>query len=223
MNKNNKGGAKVNVNMFNDHKILGKIFADANKKMDTAIERFKESLIDFQVSKINIGYIGNLKIQGGGKISDLAELTLENRVFTIVVHDKSKISIITKTIEQMRKLNASQGGDKNTLKVTIPDPTDERRNEVIKEMKEFARQYNDQINTIRRDYIALIEKEYKPKDQKKKDNKKKNDSDENSGGGISEDELKSAKAIIEQIKDKNLDLITSFANKWEEDIKKALK
>ena len=108
------------------------------------------------------------------------------------------------------------------LDVTIPDPTEEVRERFIKDMKEHGRQYLDQINNIRRDSISAIEKEYKPKEQKKKDNKKK-DSDDNSSSGISEDEMKNAKAIVEQIKDKNLDIINSLTTKWEQDIRKAVR
>lgn len=222
MNKNKSGGGKVNVNFFNDHEILSKIFSEINKKMDGAVAKFSESLVDFQVAKIHIGYIGNLRLIGGnGKISDFATLTLEARTFTIKVEDKSKIQPITKTIEQSRGLTVTQGGDKNTLKVTIPDPTEELRDRFIREMKEHGRQYLDQINNIRRDGIASIEKEYKAKEQKKKDNKKKDSSE--SGGGISEDELKTAKVIVDQIKDKNLDTINNLMNKWEQDIKKAIR
>jgi ribosome recycling factor len=222
MNKNKSGGGKINVNFFNDHEILSKIFADLNKKMDNAITKFSESLIDFQVAKVHIGYIGNLKlITGAGKVSDFATLTLEARTFMIKIEDKSKIQAITKTIEQFRSLTVSQGNDKNTLKVTIPDPTEELREKFIKDMREHGRQYLDQINNIRRDSITAIEKEYKAKEQKKKD--KKDSGKDSSGGGISEDEMKTAKTIVEQIKDKNLETINNLMNKWEQDIKKAVK
>ena len=223
MNKNKSGSSRINMNLFNDHEILSLIFKDINKKIDSAVAKFSESLVDFQVAKIHIGYIGNLKlITGAGKISDFTTLTLEARTFTIKVEDKSKIQPITKTIEQFRGLTVSQGEDKNTLKVTIPNPTEELREKFIRDMKEHGRQYLDQINNIRRDSITAIEKECKAKEQKKKDNKRK-DSESGSINGISEDEVKSAKAIVEQIKDKSLDLINSFMVKWEHDIIKAVK
>jgi ribosome recycling factor len=222
MNKNKNSSGKINLNLFNDHAILSTIFKDINKKMDNAITKFSESLLDFQVAKVHIGYIGNLKlITGAGKVSDFATLTLEARTFTIKVEDKSKIQPITKTIEQFRGLTVSQGGDKNTLKVTIPDPTEELRERFIKDMKEHGRQYLDQINNIRRDCISMIEKECKAKEQKKKD--KKDSGKDSSSSGISEDEMKTAKTIVEQMKDKNLETINSLMNKWEQDIKKAIK
>ena len=222
MNKNKSGGGKININLFNDHAILSKIFADLNKKMNNAIEKFSESLLDFQVAKVHVGYIGNLKLRtGAGNISDFATIILNARTFKIKVEDKSKIQAIIKTVEEARSLTVSKMSDRE-LDVTIPDPTEEVRERFIKDMKEHGRQYLDQINNIRRDSISAIEKEYKPKEQKKKDNKKK-DSDDNSSSGISEDEMKNAKAIVEQIKDKNLDIINSLTTKCEQDIRKAVR
>lgn len=200
-------GSKVNINAYRDDPILSKIFTDYETKGKNAIAKYKEDLNNYQVSKLNIGYMGNIYIDSSHstRISHIANVSLENRTFYIAVNEPKKyLNTIIKAILQEKKLNASLGDEKNIVKVTIPDSTEERRNEVIKEMKARADEYKMQINNIRRDVISDLDKQKKNK-------------------AVSEDAHKTAKNIIDSLKDQYLAEIDILCIKQESDIRKAIK
>lgn len=200
------GKTKINLNLYKENKCLCEVFEDFEKRFNNLLGKYKDDLDSFQVSRINIGYIGNLCVDGENskQISKIANCNIESRTFVITVHDKKNVNSVIKTIEQMRGLNASQGEQKNIIKVVIPDPTEDRREQVIKEMKLRVEEYKNQIQNIRRDLINDLEKKKKSK-------------------VLSEEDLKTGKNILESLKENSLyDLEDLFA-KQERDIRKALK
>jgi ribosome recycling factor len=217
MNKGKSSGAKLKDNMFKDHEVLNKIFTDFSKKIDSICVKCEEDLLSFQVTKINQGYIGNLFLHdGSGIISSVASISLENRTFSLVVHEKNKISSVTTTIEKARGLSVSKDG--NVLRIIIPDPTEERREKVIKEMNEHSLRYITQINSDRSKVIDIL----KDIESKQKQNKKKKDSSSDAFG-VSEDDLKKAKELVEQIKNEKLEKLNASLTRHGSDIKKGAK
>lgn len=202
----NKNKSKINLNLYKDKEVLYSIFEEFNKKKQNLIDHYKEDLDSFQVSRINAKYIGNLYVDGDSskQISKIANINIENRTFIITVHDKKNVNPIIKTIEVMRSLSASLGENKNIVKVTIPDPTEERREHVIKEMKIRTEDYKTNIQNIRRDLLNDLEKKKK-------------------GKLITEDELKQGKNILESLKEDGLGEIDDLFSKQEKDIRKAIK
>jgi ribosome recycling factor len=202
----NKQKAKINLNLYKDNQTIYSVFEEFNKRFENLLTHFKEDLDSFQVSRVNPKYIGNLFCDGdhSKQISKIANISIENRTFIITVHDKKNVNPIIKTIEQMRCLNASLGDQKNVIKVVIPDPTEERREHVIKEMKIKTEDYKAQIQNFRRDLLADLEKKKKAK-------------------VITEDDLKTGKNILESLKENALIDLEDLFSKQERDIRKAIK
>jgi ribosome recycling factor len=214
MNKNKSSGAKINKNVFVNHPVFGKILSDFEKRITFCFQKMEEELLSFQVTKINLGYIGNIHIASANtKVSDLANLSLENRTFTLIVHDKTKISQVSKSIENERNLVVSQGNEKNILKISIPDPTEEQRTRVAKEMRSACEKYIQQVNNIRTEVLKECDKLEKAQ----KDAKKKKDAA--SSLGISDDEIKMFINLVNQTKDEKIQLMENLLNKQEKDIK----
>jgi ribosome recycling factor len=202
----NKQKEKINLNLYKDNKVLFSVFEEFNKKFENLLNYFKEDLESFQVSRLSPKYIGNLFCDGdqSKQISKIANISIENRTFIITAHDKKNANPIIKTIEQMRSLNASLGDQKNIVKVVIPDPTEERREYVIKEMKIRTEDYKGQIQNFRRDLLNDLEKKKKAKT-------------------ITEDDFKTGKKILESLKENALIDLDELFSKQERDIRKAIK
>jgi ribosome recycling factor len=202
----NKQKTKINLNLYKDNKSLYSIFEEFSNKFNNLLIHFKEDLDSFQVSRVNIKYIGNLYCDGdqSKQINKIANITIENRTFFLTVHDKKNVNLIIKTIENFRSLNPSIGDAKNIVKVVIPDPTEERREHVIKEMKQRTEEYKNQIQNFRRDLLSDLEKKKKSKI-------------------ITEDDLKTGKNILESLKENAIIEIDELFTKQEKDIRKAIK
>ena len=201
---NKKVKVKVNLNLYD--KKLKDIFDKFSKHTSATIGNYNSDLYNFQVIRVIPEYIGNLCIAGdrSKQVSKLATCNVEGRKFKITVHEKSNVNQIIKLIETERNLQASLGSEKNIIECTIPDPTTQRREQVIKEMKVHTENYKTQIQNLRRDMFSDLDKQKKAKT-------------------ITDDEYKKAKEILEILKDNALCDIEDAFTKQENDIRKAVK
>ena len=194
----------TNIDLYKAQPILFQLFTRFSKGLDGLLISLSEEINYFQVNKIQIDYLGHLNLlDGNEKINTIADCILDNRTFFITVHDKRNIQQIIKTIEQKRKLACSLGDEKNIIKVSVPDPTEERRVQVIKEMKTCFENYTLKVNNLRRDFMNELDKERKSKT-------------------ISEDEFKDAKTILSNLNDESLFKFNNLFQKRERDIKNRL-
>lgn len=213
----NKGKTNTNIkeDMFKNHPVLGPICTATMSKMDEVIIRFSENLRSYQVTHLDQGYLGNLRLlKACCPIKDCANISINTRTFVITVHTKDKIADIVNTIQTARNLTVNQRG--NELQVIVPDPTSDRREKIITEMKKETELYVTQINTVRTEAIEKI----KDLDKEQKKNKKNKDK---TSIGVSEDDLETCKAVIEKIKSTRQIKITNLLEKQEEDIRSGRK
>ncbi|MDR2978052.1 MAG: ribosome recycling factor, partial [Rickettsiales bacterium] len=152
--------------------------------------RASASLLDGIV--VNI-YGGHQKLNQVAGVSVADNKTLSIKVWDISVIGEVKNAILN------ANLNLNPVVEGNTIRITLPDLTQETRKRLVKLLHQFAENARVAIRNIRRDIMEEIEKMQESKE-------------------ISEDDLHSAKKEVQNITDDNIKKIDSELSIKEKDI-----
>ena len=115
-----------------------KIFS---QKMDKSIQSFKKEISTLRTGRANASMLDTIKVDVYGQlmpINQLATISVpEARLISIQVWDKSNVNLIDSSIKKS-DLGVNPQIDGQTVRIRIPDLTEERRKDLIKVLKTMA-------------------------------------------------------------------------------------
>ena len=171
-------------------------------KMDKSIQSFKKDISTLRTGRANINMLDTIKIDVYGQLMPIGQLATvsvpEARMISIQVWDKSNISIIESGI-QKSELGITPQTDGQTIRLRIPDLTEERRKDLIKILKNMGEKAKISIRNIRREGNEDLKKKLKEKI-------------------ISEDQNKIFEKNIQKITDDNIQTIEKILTDKEKEI-----
>ena len=171
-------------------------------KMEKSIQSFKKDISTLRTGRANTNMLDTIKIDVYGQqmpIDQLATISVpEARLISIQVWDKSNIQLIESTL-QKSELGINPQTDGQTIRLRIPDLTEERRKELIKVLKNMSEKAKVSIRNIRREANEDLKKKLKNK-------------------SISEDQNKSLEKNIQKLTDKNIENIEKISSEKEKEI-----
>lgn len=178
------------------------IITDLQKRMAGAIASYKHSLAGLRVGRASASLLDPIKAEVYGNITPINQLgtisATDARLLTIQIWDKSAVKPVEKAI-----INSGLGlnplTDGLSIRIPIPDLSNERRKELTKKASEYAEQAKIAIRNVRRDSIE---------DLKKLEKEKK----------ISEDELKSYTSNVQKITDSHITQIGELVEQKSQEI-----
>ncbi len=133
-------------------------------KMDKSIQSFKKDISTLRTGRANINMLDTIKIDVYGQLMPIGQLATvsvpEARMISIQVWDKSNISIIESGI-QKSELGITPQTDGQTIRLRIPDLTEERRKDLIKILKNMGEKAKISIRNIRREGNEDLKKKIK--------------------------------------------------------------
>ena len=178
---------------------------DLNKfeeKMTKTISVFEENLAEIRAGRANPAILNKIMIDYYGTptpINQVAGISVpEARLIVIQPWDGSILKEIEKEILKS-DIGINPNNDGKVIRLAFPELNEERRKELVKEIKKIAEEAKVAIRAIRRDGI----------DEAKA--KQKNSE-------ITEDELKVAETEIQKITDKNIEEIDKILTNKETEI-----
>ena len=125
-----------------------------SSKMDKSIQSLKKEISTLRTGRANTNMLDNIKVDVYGQnmpINQLATLSVpEARMISVQVWDKTNLNLIESAI-QKSDLGINPQIDGQILRLRIPDLTEERRNELIKVLKNMCEKGKVAIRNIRRD------------------------------------------------------------------------
>lgn len=167
---------------------MDKIIDNAKTKMKKSINVMLEDFGTIRAGRANPAVLDRVKIDYYGSptpINQVAAVSVaEARILVISPWDKSTLGMIEKAI-QASDVGINPQNDGQVLRLIIPQLTEDRRKELVKEIKKMGEECKVAIRSIRRDAM-----------EKCKALKKNNE--------ITEDDLKGAEETIQKITDKNV-------------------
>ena len=170
--------------------------------MEKSIQSLKKDISTLRTGRANTNMLDTIKVDVYGQLMPIEQLATvsvpEARMISIQVWDKSNTSIIESAI-QKSELGINPQIDGQTIRLRIPDLTEERRKELIKILKNMGEKGKVSIRNIRREANEELKK--KAKDKK-----------------ISEDENKNYEKIIQKLTDINIELLEKITVEKEKEI-----
>ena len=146
------------------------IMLDITDKMDKAIEALEKRFTTVRAGRANPSSLDGIMAEYYGSMTPLKQLATisvpEARQLLIKPFDKSCLSAIEKAI-LASNLGYNPGNDGETIRIVIPELTEERRRELAKQVKAMAEDAKVTVRNLRREGIEDVEKLELPEDQEK--------------------------------------------------------
>jgi ribosome recycling factor len=176
--------------------------ADVERRMNGAVEALKSDLAGLRTGRANVGMLDPVTVEVYGShmpINQVASVSApEPRMLSVQVWDKANVGPVDKAIRSAG-LGLNPIMDGQTLRLPIPEMTQERRKELGKLAGQYAEKGRIAVRNVRRD----------ANDALKADEKK---------GEISEDEQKKLEGEVQKMTDKAIADIDAAAIAKEKEI-----
>ena len=173
-----------------------------DEKMDKVIERLEVNFSEIRAGRANPAILNKVQVEYYGAMSPLTQIASisvpEARLIVIQPWDKSLLSQIVRAIE-MAEIGINPMNDGQVIRLMFPELTEERRKDLVKEIKKLSEESKVAIRNVRRDEMDLVKSQLKNSD-------------------ISEDEAKSNENKIQKKTDDYVAKIEEITMKKEKDI-----
>ena len=146
------------------------IILELNEKMDKAIESLEKRLATVRAGRANPSSLDGIMVDYYGSMTPLKQLATisvpEARQLLIKPFDRSCLKGIEKAI-LASNLGYNPGNDGETIRIIIPELTEDRRRELVKQVKALAEESKVAIRNIRREALEDLEKLELAEDEEK--------------------------------------------------------
>ena len=173
-----------------------------DEKMDKVVERLEVNFSEIRAGRANPAILNKVQVEYYGAMSPLTQIASvsvpEARLIVIQPWDKSLLSQIVRAIE-MAEIGINPMNDGQVIRLNFPELTEERRKDLVKEVKKLSEESKVAIRNVRRDEMDLVKAQLKNSE-------------------ISEDEAKSDEAKIQKKTDDYVSKIEEITTKKEKEI-----
>ena len=177
------------------------IFEMTKERMEKAIEHLDNELIRIRAGKANIHILDGIMVEYYGTPTPLNQVsnisTPDAKTIMIQPWEKAMIDPIEKAL-MTSNIGITPQNNGEVIRLAIPQLTEERRRDLVKQVKNEGENARVSVRNSRRD----ANDEYK---QMQKD-------------GLSEDEAKSAEDLIQKLTDEFTEKVEKIVEAKEEDI-----
>ena len=160
--------------------------SDIDRRMQGAVESLKGDLSGLRTGRANTSLLDPVVVEVYGAMMPLSQVATVNapepRMLSVQVWDKANVTAVEKGIAKSN-LGLNPIVDGQTLRLPMPDLTEERRKDLAKLAGEYGEKAKIAIRNVRRDGMEALKE-----DEKKKE--------------ISEDERKRYEDEVQKLTDK---------------------
>jgi len=176
--------------------------ADVERRMKGAVEALKSDLSGLRTGRANTSLLDPVQVDVYGAMMPLNQVATvsapEPRMLSVQVWDKSNVTAVEKGIAHAN-LGLNPMTDGQTLRLPMPDLTEERRKDLAKLAGQYSEKAKIAIRNVRRDAMESLKA-----DEKKKE--------------ISEDERKRMEDEVQKLTDRYVEEAEAAATKKEQEI-----
>ncbi|GGN47416.1 ribosome-recycling factor [Novosphingobium indicum] len=176
--------------------------ADLERRMKGAVEALKQDLVGLRTGRASTQLLDPVQVEVYGAnmpLNQVATVSVpEPRMISVQVWDKSNIGPVEKAIRSAG-LGLNPINDGNTLRLPIPDLTEERRKELAKLASQYAEKARVAIRNVRRDGMEALKA-----DESKKE--------------ISEDDKKRSEGDVQKLTDEQIKAVDEELARKEKEI-----
>ncbi len=146
------------------------IMLELGEKMDKALQNLEKRFATVRAGRANPSSLDGVMVEYYGSMTPLKQLATisvpEARQLLIKPFDRGSLKNIEKAI-LTSNLGYNPGNDGETIRIIIPELTEERRKELVKQVKAISEEGKVAIRNIRREAMDDIEKLELSEDEEK--------------------------------------------------------
>ena len=150
--------------------------ADLERRMHGAVEALKSDLVGLRTGRASVNLLDPVTVQVYGAhmpLNQAATVTApEPRMLSVQVWDKSNVGPVDKAIRSAG-LGLNPIMDGQTLRIPIPDLTEERRKELAKLAGQYAEKARVAVRNVRRDGMDDLKTDEKKHEISEDDRKRR--------------------------------------------------
>ncbi|MBZ8174304.1 ribosome recycling factor [Staphylococcus delphini] len=181
---------------------MKEIIQDAKTRMKKSTENLSRELAQINAGRANSNLLAGVQVDYFGAptpVQQLASINVpEARLLVVSPYDKTSLADIEKAIIAAN-LGVNPTSDGDVIRIMVPALTEERRKEIVKEVKKTGENAKVSIRNIRRDANDTLKRQEKD-------------------GEISEDELRNGSDEVQKITDSSIKEIDKLVADKEKDI-----
>ena len=152
--------------------------ADIERRMTGAVESLKSDLAGLRTGRANVHLLDPVVVEVYGSMMPLNQVATvsapEPRMLSVQVWDRTNVGHVEKAIRSAG-LGLNPMIDGQTLRLPIPDLTEERRKELAKLAGQYAEKAKIAIRNVRRDGMEMLKEDEKKKDISEDEHKRLGD------------------------------------------------
>jgi len=142
------------------------VISEHKRKMDKAVEFLHDELRAVRTGRASTGLVENIKVDYYGTATPLKQLatmaTPEADTIIIKPFDPGSVAAIEKAIRNS-DLSLAPIVDAKMVRLKVPPLSEERRKQLVQQVRQMGEQTKVSIRNIRRDANKLLEKQQKDK------------------------------------------------------------
>lgn len=131
------------------------------EKMESSLDAYRRELSKIRTGRASVSLLDGIKVNAYGSpmpINQVATLTVpESRMIVIQAWDVNLLSAIEKAIFSS-DLGLNPANDGKVIRISIPQLTEERRKDLVKQVKKISEEYRVAVRSARRDAIDTLKK-----------------------------------------------------------------
>jgi ribosome recycling factor len=182
--------------------FVSDLIRETRRHMDKSVEALRQNLSTIRTGRANPALLDRISIDYYGAMTPLKQLALisvpEARVLTVKPYDPKTLSAIGKAI-QKSDLGLNPIDDGQIIRLALPQLTEQRRKELVKQSQKFVEEAKVALRNIRRDSIKELDEA--------------EDADL-----ITEDDVKDGKEQLQKVTDKSIETLDSIGKAKEAEI-----
>jgi len=140
---------------------------DMSSKMEGSINAYRRELTKIRTGRASLSLVDGIKIDAYGSqmpLNQVASLTIpENRMIMIQPWDMQMLGVIEKAILKAN-IGLNPANDGKVIRISIPQLTEERRKELVKQVKKISEDFRITIRNERREAIDILKQQKKDKE-----------------------------------------------------------
>jgi ribosome recycling factor len=139
--------------------LIDALLSDADDRMKKSVENSREKLGTVRTGRASPALLERVQVDYYGTKTPLNQMAniaaAEARLLTISPYDKSALQSIEKAITDS-ELGLTPNNDGNVVRIQIPELTEERRNQMVKQARTLAEEGRISIRNVRRDIMQEL-------------------------------------------------------------------
>jgi ribosome recycling factor len=146
---------------------MNKTIEEMKDKMKKSLETYRRDLSKVRTGRASLSMMDGIRVDAYGSstpLNQVATLTIpESRMIVIQPWDPQVLGAIEKAIHKS-DLGLNPSGDGKVIRISIPQLTEERRRDLVKQVKKISEEYRVAVRSARREAIDILKKQKSDKE-----------------------------------------------------------